>query len=129
MATQINSNYSPLYYRAQAASMAPLSRTTSTQATQSSLSSSYTSSTQSTQTTQTTAQSKTLMQSLKGLNLSQDQLNKMVTYGRIAGGAGVAGVILGLIFPPVHFLVALGAISAIGGLAASVISDALGGKG
>lgn len=129
MATQISSNYSPLYYRAQASSMAPLSRTTSAQSTQSALSSSASQSTRSTQNTQTTAQSKTLMQSLQGLNLSQDQLNKMVTYGRVAGGAGVAGVILGFIFPPVHFLVALGAIATIGGLAASVIADALGGKG
>ncbi|HBN09329.1 MAG TPA: hypothetical protein DD435_12010 [Cyanobacteria bacterium UBA8530] len=66
---------------------------------------------------------------LKNLNLTQPQLNQMVSGGRIAGSAGIAGLLLGFIFPPLHFLVAVGFIATLAGFGASVIGDALGGKG
>jgi hypothetical protein len=71
----------------------------------------------------------TVMQSLKGLNLSQEQLNGMVSGGRIAGGLGVGGLLLGFLFPPLHFLVGIGFVATMVGFGASVIGDALGGKG
>lgn len=81
-------------------------------------------STQSTQSNQNPA-----MQSLKNLNLSQEQLNTMVSGGRIMGGAGLGGVLLGFLCPPLHFLVAVGFLATALGFGASVVGDALGGKG
>lgn len=82
----------------------------------------------STQTTQS-AQPSTAMQSLKSLNLSQEQLNTMVSGGRIMGGLGLGGVLLGFLCPPLHFLVAAGFLATALGFGASVVGDALGGKG